>query len=313
MARVFSGNKTKDLAESAKPQISIILPTRERPEKAKSFLFSLKNNCTDPNSVEVVLCIDEDDRSYDNIDKVFVHTTIIKEKRRGLGEIIFEGIKNSTGEIIFLCSDDVSVETSGWDAEFREVHNAFTDRIYLFSPNDLNKKGALFVFPGFSRKVFEILNNYPKGYAGAFMDNHLYEIFEGLNFHGHDRKVFLSETIFRHQHYKVTGEIPDKTYTDRNRFGDDFTFFTKVKMRFLDAKALQRYIESGQHQEKQPIEQTSVKNSIIFYLFGPYLPLRNRIKTLVYMTARYVYKILFIRSDQEVHSRNVQSKKTENT
>ncbi len=285
--------EAKDCAESAEPQISMILPTRKRPEKAMGFLSSLKNNCTNPNSVEIVLCIDEDDESYDNIDKVFVHTTIIKEKRRGLGEIIFEGIKNSTGEIIFLCNDDVSVETSGWDTAFREVHNAFTDGIYLFSPNDLNKKGSLFVFPGFSRKVFEILSNYPKTYAGAFMDNHLYEIFESLKFHGHDRKVFLSKTIFHHQHYKVTGEIPDQTYTDRNRFGDDFTFFTTVKMRFLDAKSLLRYIETGQHQEKQSIEKMSVKNSIIFYLFGPYLPFRNRIKTIMYMTSRYVYKILF--------------------
>lgn len=286
---------TKDIIKTSNAKISIILPTRERPEKAKDFLFSLKKNCTKPNSVEIILCIDEDDKSYEKFEKIFTHTNIIKEKRRGLGEIIFEGIKNSTGEIIFLCNDDVSVETFGWDEEFRKVHNSFTDQIYLFSPNDLNKKGSLFVFPGFSRKVFKILKNYPKSYAGAFMDNHLYEIFESLKFHGHDRKVFLSETIFHHQHYKVTGEIPDQTYTDRKRFGDDFTYFTSVKTRFLDAKSLISFIETGHNQEKQLIINTSLKNSTIFYLFGPYLPLRNRINTVLYMVFRYVYRVLFAR------------------
>jgi glycosyltransferase involved in cell wall biosynthesis len=285
-------NQTKNTTELSNTKISIILPTRLRPEKAKNFLFSLKKNCEAPNSVEIILCLDEDDKSYQDFEPIFVHTKIIKTKRRGLGATIFTGIKNSTGEIIFICNDDVSVETFGWDKEFRKVHNSFTDKIYLFSPNDLNKKGAVFVFPGFSRKVFELLNNYPKAYAGAFMDNHLFEVFRSLEFHGYDRKVFLSKMIFRHQHYKVTGEIPDKTYTDRDRFGDDFTFFSTVKTRFLDAKSLILFIETGNHPHKQPIPITSVKTSAIFYLFSSYLPIRIRIWTLLYMLSRLIYRIV---------------------
>ena len=284
--------QTKNNTELSNTKISVILPTRLRPEKAKHFLFSLNKNCKNPNSVEIILCIDEDDKSYQDFEPIFTHTRIIKGKRCGLGAIIFAGIKNSTGEIIFICNDDVSVETFGWDEEFRKVHNLFTDKIYLFSPNDLNKKESLFVFPGFSRKVFEILNDYPKHYDGAFMDNHLYEIFESLRFDGHDRKIFLNDIIFHHQHYKVTGEVPDQTYLDRNRFGDDFTFFSTAKMRSLDAKSLISFIETGYKHQKQPITSDSVTNSAIFYLFSSYLPVRSRLHTLLYMLSRCLYRIV---------------------
>ena len=283
-------NQTKDISSSTDPKISIILPTRKRPEKAKNFLFSLKKNCRNLNLVEIIICIDEDDKSYEDFEPIFTHTKFVKRRRCGLGEIIYEGIKNSTGDIIFLCNDDVTVETFNWDEAFRKVHMSFADKIYLFSPNDLNKKGALFVFPGFSRKVFEILGDYPKFYAGAFMDNHLYEIFESLKFHGHNRKVFLSEIIFYHQHYKVTGEIPDKTYTDRDRFGDDFTFFSSVKMRFLDTKSLISFIKHKQICQKERINNNSIINSALFYLFSSYLPLRIRLQTLVYMLSRCLYR-----------------------
>lgn len=278
--------------DPAEPIISVILPTRERLKKAEDFLLSLKKNCTKPDLVEIVVCIDDDDKSYEELEPVFKLTKVIKKKRRGLGAIIFEGIKNSRGEIIFLCNDDVKVRTAAWDKEFRKVHNSFTDEIYLFSPNDLNKKGSLFVFPGFSKKVFKILNNYPKGYAGAFMDNHLYEIFESLKYHGQDRKVFLREVIFEHQHYKVTGEIPDKTYLDRNRFGDDFIFFSSVKTRFLEAMSLKSYIETRQIHKKKPEIKTSIKGAAVFYLCSSYLPFRVRLRTLFYMLARFLFRIV---------------------
>ena len=286
-------NHNKTPKTSSEPIISIILPSRKRYQKAKNFLFSLKENCVKPDLIEIILCIDSDDDSYDKFDHVFEHTKIINETRRNLGQSIFEGIKNSTGEIIFICNDDVSVETSGWDEEFRIVHNTFTDGIYLFSPNDLNKKGSLFVFPGFSKKVFKILHDYPKRYSGAFMDNHLDEVFESLKYNGFDRKIFLREVVFNHQHYTVTGQPPDETYTDRDRFGDDANFFNSVKTRHLETMSIKSFIETGRSFEKQPTVKLSITNSVLFYLFSSHLPVPNRLKLLYYMFARYTYKSLF--------------------
>ena len=83
-----------------------IKKSRKRYQKAKNFLFSLKENCVKPDLVEIILCIDSDDDSYDKFDHVFEHTKIINETRRNLGQSIFEGIKNSSSDIILTIPAD---------------------------------------------------------------------------------------------------------------------------------------------------------------------------------------------------------------
>ena len=274
----------------SEPVISMVLPTRKRPRSAKNFLSSLKQNCKKPHLVEIIICVDVDDQSYDNFKLIFETTKIIKRERRGLGSIIFGGIQASTGDIIFLCNDDVSVETLGWDEEIRKIHNLYPDGIYIFSPNDLNKQKNLFVFPGFGRKVAEILYNYPKRYRGAFMDNHLNEVFESLKFHGHDRLIYLENIIFRHEHYRVTGQKPDSTYLERDRFGDDLEFFSSVENRKKECERLLAHINGHGNADQPPEIKNTIKNGISIYLFKSYLPLKVSLKTLIYMFSRYCYK-----------------------
>ena len=46
--------------------ISILLPTRERPQQLKRFLESLDRNTSDKQNLEIILYIDEDDFSYES-------------------------------------------------------------------------------------------------------------------------------------------------------------------------------------------------------------------------------------------------------
>lgn len=196
-------------------KISIILPTRKRPALAHAFLQSLFETCQNPDAVEIVILLDNDDDSYRDFNSPFRSTLQITGRRLGMGEITYNGIIQSSGDIISLCNDDVLVQSKSWDTEFRKIHRRFSDGVYLMAPNDMNKSNNLFVFPVFSRKLFYLLEDFPKIYQGAFIDTHIHEIFKSLKFKGLDRMVFLEQTHFTHNHFLVTGEAPDSTYKER--------------------------------------------------------------------------------------------------
>ena len=272
--------------------ISVILPTRCRPIQAKKFLESLYINSHQPDQVELIICIDDDDDSYNNFHTYFEKTIILRSPRTGMGQITYEGICKSKGEIILLCNDDVIVKTKGWDDEFRKIHRFFPDHIYLMSPNDENKSNSLFVFPTFSRKLFNLLCDYPRIYKGAFIDTHLHEIFKSLKYKGHDRIVFLEHIRFTHNHFRVTGEKPDKTYLDRKRFGDDRNFLCTVQQRITETEVILSVINGEEKLKKYENLTLTPLQSIFRYLFSNYLPLNYRIHILIYLMARNIYKVL---------------------
>lgn len=272
------------------PTISVIIPSRKRLIKLNNFLNSLKINCEYPEAVEIVLCIDEDDNDYEFIEHVFDHLIVLRKKRSGLGKITFDGIAESSGEIIFLCNDDVEVKTKNWDSLIRECHNKFPDKMYLLAPNDKHKKQSKFVFPIFSRNLSLLLGDFPSSYKGAFIDTYLHEIFIILKKNGYNRLIFLDDIIFEHNHYRYTGEIPDQTYKDRDRFGDDLIFLSAVKQRIATAQLIQELIEQTTPRKNNTTTSISLSKSIASYLFSKSFPRFYGFKICVYFLMRFVFK-----------------------
>jgi len=272
-------------------KISVILPTRKRPEQAQRFLSSLNETCSNPSKIEIILLTDDDDDSYQGLNSPFKLTNTISGRRRGLGEITYDGIQRSTGEIIFLCNDDVEAQTPGWDDALFRIHKSFADGVYLMSPNDLNKSDKLFVFPVFSRRLSGLLGDFPKAYNGAFIDSHIHEIFKSLKFRGLDRMVYLDHVKFQHKHFRVTGEVPDTTYKERDRFADDWTFFSSVGIRKQSSDRLINIIKKQPEQNQHTERYFGILQASLVYLDGKYVPLFIGIKILLYLFARWLYKI----------------------
>ena len=275
-------------------KVSVILPTRKRLLQAQRFLKSLKETCSNPKKVEIILLTDDDDDSYKDLVSPFNLTKAISGQRKGLGEIIHNGIKHSTGDIIFLCNDDVLAQTAGWDDEFRKFHKNFADGVYLMAPNDLNKSENLFVFPVFSRKLFDLLVDFPKSYKGAFIDSHIHEIFKSLEFKGFKRMAHLEHVKFQHKHFRVTGEVPDITYQDRDRFADDWTFFSSVGRRKQSSVQLVDCIKKHHRQTQCAARQLNLPQALLVYLNGEYISPIGGAKILFYLLARSVYKFVFL-------------------
>lgn len=205
--------------------ISLLVPSRGRPELLRRFLESVLARSERPDRVEVVIYADEDDPSTHGhkVEALDVHTLI--GPRATMGRYNTACLEKSRGDILCLCNDDLVIQTRGWDRIVREMHAAMQDRVYLAYPNDLFKGRSLSAFPILSRKVCDLLGDpFPEAYRGAFIDYHLLDIFKRLERRGHTRLIYLEEVVFEHMHYRTGKGDFDETYGRRGRFLDDQTF-----------------------------------------------------------------------------------------
>ena len=134
-----------------------------------------------------------------------------------------------------------------------------------------------------------MLVSFPLQYSGSFIDTHLHEIFIIMKHKGYNRMIFLKDVIFEHQHFRVTGEKPDETYKNRERFGDDKIFFTMVKQRIESAGTIVNFIERGYCGKFNRNFETTISGAFFTYLFSRHLPLVPRLKMLTYLLARFLY------------------------
>lgn len=266
--------------------ISVIVPTRNRPDQFSDFAKSLFENSEHPNDIELIALLDDDDKSYANTIDKFPQVKWIIGRREGLGPITTRGIKNSNGDIILLCNDDVTVLTKKWDTKVRSTHGKYIDKVYLAGPNDLNQGSNLFVFPIFSRPVFDALDQFTSHYSGAYIDTHIFEIFASLRHFGFDRFEFLENVKFKHNHFSVTGDKPDQTYSDRKKSREDKKFFSLVEDRLRSAENLRNLINSNDNELTNRPKTVSTFTGFKIYLNGYYLPRTQGAKICLQFIAR---------------------------
>jgi len=112
-------------------KISLLLPSRERSQKFKRMLNSLKSKCSNINRIEILLLLDDDDTeivNYKNlIDNEFKDLNIkliIKNlKTHAIRNNYLASISN--GDILFPANDDMIFISSNWDhyidSEFSKI------------------------------------------------------------------------------------------------------------------------------------------------------------------------------------------------
>jgi glycosyltransferase involved in cell wall biosynthesis len=196
-------------------KISIVFPTRGRYRKVVNALEKLFNNAHQVNNIEICFVFDDDDKdTYSKIitDKIlngknFTYSVVDREKQN-FGELYNIGYRSSTGDIIGIIADDVSVETSSWDTKVIGRAKEYKDEIYLVAPNDGKNIFATHFFV--SRKVVEIMGFLqPPYFVADFGDMWFTEIFKLIG-----RFCYDESLLFIHKHpIHGLGEN-DQTYED---------------------------------------------------------------------------------------------------
>lgn len=188
------------MAERANVLISLVVPTRGRVEKLRQFLDSLIATTAEPNRVEVILVVDQDDpHTLSFRHSVMPCKMIVVPPGQTMGALNRAGYAAAGGDFIMLLNDDVIVRTQAWDEKILEVFRAYPDGIVLVHVNDLIFQDKLCTFPFVTRAYCEFAGGIcPEDYVRYRIDDHIYNVFNLLAVLGRKRIVFLPEIVFEH-------------------------------------------------------------------------------------------------------------------
>lgn len=185
-------------------KISALTGTRHRPSGMVRFTESLFSTASDPDCIEVVFYIDNDDIESKNCAEQ------LKDKynvRYIFGERIFNSdhvnkcAEIATGECFFMGSDDVVMRTVGWDQIVTDAFNNIEDKIAFLYGHD-NNKINLFGTHGFVHKNWvDVVGGriQPTNIRGGIGDQWLNTIARKLNRH------FFIHIFTDHLHPGITG------------------------------------------------------------------------------------------------------------
>ena len=281
--------------------ISLLLPTRGRPELAQRALDSIAKTTETLSAVEVIVCVDEDDPASHALDHSDVIVKRIIVPRQNMGAYNAICLQNSSGSISIAINDDMVIRTQGWDQKIRTIDDQHKDGIYLAYSNDLFKGKNQATFPILSKQLTDLIEApYPFDYKGAFIDIHLMDIFMRLKAKGKDRLVYIPDVVFEHLHFRTSNEIAfDETYADRNRFGDDETFVRLSNLRQSQADKMLAHIDkqSWEGPKLSRVEPNSFSPNLLTapfalmhqLLLDTNLPVIWRTKLMIWMILRFYY------------------------
>jgi hypothetical protein len=171
------------------------------------------------------------------------------------------------------------------------------DGIYIAYPNDLHQKRC--TFPIITKHCADLLQNpFPIEYVGAFIDTHLFDIFQRLKQQGLGRVNFLEEVHFEHLHPRAGKAEYDSTYKNKPRFSGDVTFLSQINNRSQQALDLVTAVNNGMmlpHVVDNKTYPTNIFFRILFIFLNVALdrrlPMYWRYKLAAFLTARSIVTI----------------------
>jgi hypothetical protein len=194
--------------------ISVLLPTRGRREVLKSSLESLITKAKNPEKVELLLGIDEDDEgAREYIEKEIA--PMLREHRVECRANVFKplGYENlhvyvntlagsATGDWLFFWNDDGVMVTDGWD----EVIRGYTGQFKLLAPRDNHDGHPYAIFPIVPRDWFMLVDHLSQNAQNDAWLSHIaymLDIFERI------------DVEFIHDRADITGNNDDPTFQNR--------------------------------------------------------------------------------------------------
>lgn len=171
--------------------ISIILPTRGRPESFKKMCFSVLENAAEPNDIEFVSYHDTDDASmYEYIGN---HKEVVGD-RIVYSQMFNECYKIAAGPIYMFAADDMVFYTKEWDKRVREAFDQSVDKIIFVHPNDCYYRSTLGVFGFLHKNWIETVGYFiPPYFPAGLVDWWINDLANNIH-----RRVFLREVRLRH-------------------------------------------------------------------------------------------------------------------
>lgn len=232
--------------------ISLLCPTRGRPDRVCVMLESIIKTTEKLENVEILFYIDSDDDKKDHYiasinNLLNKYNNPFKRVLPHIGEpmsiskswnIIAEKCE---GDILVMANDDEVWITKGWDRRLNEEADKFPDDIYCIYFDDGSNRYRNCSFPMVSRKWYDTLGYFTPGiFEFAANDIWIENIARIIN-----RLHYVSDVLIEHRHFLFNKSKMDETYKKNinQYFGNhsDGKFFDSeycMNKRLEDAKKL---------------------------------------------------------------------------
>lgn len=226
-------------------KISILVPTRKRPENIKRLYASVKETADQPELIDFVFYIDIDDpESYDLFQKLeATNIQVIQGKRIVLSKMWNECAQFAKGEILMHGGDDIIFKTKGWDTMVRKAFENCQDRILFVHGDDLHWDDRFgthgFIHLNWIRTVGYFV---PPYFSSDYNDTWLNDVANALG-----RRKFLP-FVTEHMHPIFKKSEWDSVHLERIQRGQTdnvgLLYSQKQKERDEDVRKLDNFIKS---------------------------------------------------------------------
>ena len=227
---------------------SLLCPTRGRPDKMAEMWKSAAETAANPDAVEVVFYLDNDDvagmcglRLAAGVRPQQVRAVV--GERITLSQCWNAAAEIARGNIFMYCGDDIIFRSAGWDAIVAEKMAAFDDRIvFVYGRDGIQdeKLGTHF----FITREWARVTGYvvPPMFPNVYSDTWVNEIAERIG-----RKVYTPDIYTEHMHFGAHKSVRDRTYYERiethREHNEDELWRQTEHLRIADAEKLAAHIE----------------------------------------------------------------------
>jgi len=241
------GVTVRRVGENRPALISILVPSRGRPEALRQMVYSAQQTATHQRRVEFVVYLDDDDPMvadyFWDVKQVAPYRDgirLLQFRRALLSECWNECYRWSSGEIVMHGGDDLVFRPPGWDQQVRDAFAASDDKILLVQGDDLSPNREALATHGFvHRRWVETVGYFlPPLFSCDWNDVWLTEVADAIG-----RRVIL-DFVTEHQHYSFGKREHDTTDAEREQRGADddvVGLFNRTKPdRVRDAEKLRK-------------------------------------------------------------------------
>lgn len=187
--------------------ISLLCPTRKRPQNIKRLWQSVQDTALAPEHIELVVYIDDDDNSYDELD---VPMTVVRGPRIVLSEMWNKCFEVSKGNVLMHCGDDITFNTQHWDDIVGAALSEYPDRIVFLYGRDGGPLSDFGTHGFIHRKWVETVGYFvPPYFSSDYNDTWLNDVAKLIN--RHKRVDIYTE----HHHPAFHKAELDQTHQDR--------------------------------------------------------------------------------------------------
>lgn len=223
--------------------ISLLCPTRGRPERFRDMVLSAVDTVEAPDLLSLEVRLDEDDPLALRYPMPRdIRTAFRWGPRVKVPAAFNELARSSTGSILMACADDVLFRTPGWDRRVREALAAWPDGLGIAVPNDGAGRGRRCTAWFCGRELVALLGwHHPESYEHFYCDTHVADLMQRAG-----RIAWLDQVLIEHMHPNRGKAAVDQTYAEKRQGEkgsrasdrDRDLYHSLARQRILDAERI---------------------------------------------------------------------------